>query len=115
MVPTSLVLGEWQLLGMYPSCGSHYIVLAFARLHPACASCSDLLIVAMQDSGTGTFLIDGFPRKLDQLEEFEQKVCRCSWELGENGDLRLHKEQVQTSPQPSSSVPCLRSSPVTVC
>ena len=28
----------------------------------------------MQESGSGTFLVDGFPRKLDQLEEFEAKV-----------------------------------------
>jgi len=37
----------------------------------------DLLVNAMTSSGSGMFLIDGFPRTLDQLEEFEAKVKPC--------------------------------------
>lgn len=35
---------------------------------------TDLLVNAMDDSGMTRFLVDGFPRKLDQLHEFEQRV-----------------------------------------
>lgn len=34
----------------------------------------DLLINAMDDSGMTRFLVDGFPRTLDQLKLFEEKV-----------------------------------------
>ncbi len=34
----------------------------------------DLLVGAMASSGATRFLVDGFPRKLDQLQEFETKV-----------------------------------------
>ena len=34
----------------------------------------DLLVKAMASSGATRFLVDGFPRKLDQLQEFEAKV-----------------------------------------
>lgn len=43
----------------------------------SCASClyaADLLLGAMEASGSHKFLIDGFPRKLEQLEAFETKV-----------------------------------------
>jgi adenylate kinase family enzyme len=35
---------------------------------------ADLLVNAMSESGMTRFLIDGFPRKLDQLQEFEATV-----------------------------------------
>jgi len=37
----------------------------------------DLLLQAMQNSGSDRFLIDGFPRKLEQLQEFEEKIKPC--------------------------------------
>ena len=36
----------------------------------------DLLLKAMSSSGATRFLVDGFPRKLDQLQEFEAKVSQ---------------------------------------
>ena len=39
--------------------------------------CTDLLRNAMLASGASKFLIDGFPRKLEQLEEFESTVSRA--------------------------------------
>jgi hypothetical protein len=41
---------------------------------------ADLLVNAMSESGMTRFLIDGFPRKLDQLQEFEATVCVISLE-----------------------------------
>ncbi len=38
----------------------------------------DLLVNAMASSGANRFLVDGFPRKLDQLQEFEAKVRSSS-------------------------------------
>lgn len=35
---------------------------------------ADLLVAAMGTSGSNKFLIDGYPRKLDQLEAFEAKA-----------------------------------------
>jgi len=37
----------------------------------------DLLIAAMDESGMTRFLIDGYPRTLEQLKEFEEKVSRA--------------------------------------
>lgn len=37
-------------------------------------STAELLTNAMMASGSSNFLVDGFPRKLDQLEEFEATV-----------------------------------------
>jgi adenylate kinase family enzyme len=42
----------------------------------------DLLVDAMIKSGEKNFLVDGFPRKLDQLQEFEAKVRRSRQGLG---------------------------------
>ena len=36
----------------------------------------DLLLSAMSKAGRGKFLVDGFPRQLDQLTQFEQRVSR---------------------------------------
>ncbi|KAG4028464.1 hypothetical protein MFRU_021g00540 [Monilinia fructicola] len=38
-------------------------------------------VVAKSPSGTGKFLIDGFPRKLDQAHKFEESVCRGRYVL----------------------------------
>lgn len=35
---------------------------------------AELLVQAMEQSEGSNFLVDGFPRKLDQLEEFEAQV-----------------------------------------
>lgn len=45
---------------------------------------TDALKAAKKDSdgwsdGHGRFLIDGFPRKMDQAEKFEQEVCAFDW------------------------------------
>ena len=40
----------------------------------ACIIVADLLVNAMDESGMTRFLVDGFPRTLDQLQDFEEKV-----------------------------------------
>jgi hypothetical protein len=38
---------------------------------------ADLLVNAMNESASNKFLIDGFPRKLDQLQDFTLQVLQC--------------------------------------
>jgi hypothetical protein len=52
----------------------HRSIKCQTKLH----SCADLLAAAMSRSNGATrFLVDGFPRKLDQLQDFEQQVGCC--------------------------------------
>lgn len=74
MVPTSLVLGGSTFSKPVPCFGkpvpgNHSLVMPFVLTLP-----TDLLANAMASSGQTRFLVDGFPRKLDQLQEFEEKV-----------------------------------------
>lgn len=93
MVPTSLVLGEWGRLphgsacvsaaaGLLHACEQPPPVCARLSSHwprPAChtappAAPAELLVNAMTESGMTRFLVDGFPRTVDQLREFEEKI-----------------------------------------
>ncbi|KAJ3105463.1 bifunctional uridylate/adenylate kinase [Phlyctochytrium planicorne] len=40
-----------------------------------------LLHAAMQKSSSKRFLVDGFPRAMDQAEAFEKEVCKSKWVL----------------------------------
>lgn len=73
-VPTSLVLGEQgggrgggRELSRHGCAQRPRLILSALPL-------ADLLHTAMLDSGSDKFLVDGFPRKLDQLQEFEERV-----------------------------------------